>query len=286
VVAVNSQGGGEAEKLPTTPSALWKSLMGVMYGDLLMRLSLRTRPYERERGGANGLCKKWSARCKESVSRGGWRGYTANIAGMVKDFASLPIDETPRPRVGIVGEILVKYHAGANEHLIDIIEAEGGEAVVPDLLSFMLYCLYDPIYAHKRLSGKLLPRLAGHAGIAALNRVRRPIERAIAGTRFGECHDIYGMAEEAADMLSPANQGGEGWLLTAEMMKLIKSGVKNILCVQPFACLPNHITGRGVIKELKRRSSGVNILPLDYDASTSSTNQLNRIKLLMATARA
>ncbi|GHV29995.1 2-hydroxyglutaryl-CoA dehydratase [Synergistales bacterium] len=286
VIAVNSQGRGEAAKLPATPSAMWKCLMGAMYGDLLMRLTLRTRPYEKERGSVNELRDKWSERCKESVSLGGWRRYTSDIADMVKDFAALPIDDTRRPRVGIVGEILVKYHAGANERLVDIIEAEGGEAVVPDLVSFLLYSLYDPIYAHKRLSGKLMSRLAGHVGIAALNRMRRPIERALEGTRFGECHDIYGMAEDAAGILSPANQGGEGWLLTAEMMKLIKSGVKNILCVQPFACLPNHITGKGVMKELKRRNSGVNILPLDYDASASSANRLNRIKLLMAAASA
>jgi predicted nucleotide-binding protein (sugar kinase/HSP70/actin superfamily) len=179
---------------------------------------------------------------------------------------------------------LVKYHANANERLVEIVESEGGEAVVPDLAGFILYCLYDAVFAYKKLAGKFLPNLAGRVGITALNFLRRPVVRALRGTRFGELHDIYDMVRQAEMIVSPANQGGEGWFLTAEMIGLIESGVKNILCIQPFACLPNHITGKGVAKELKRRYKGANILALDYDASVSNVNQLNRIKLLMATA--
>jgi predicted nucleotide-binding protein (sugar kinase/HSP70/actin superfamily) len=186
--------------------------------------------------------------------------------------------------VGIVGEILVKYHANANERLVEVIEREGGEAVVPDLASFMTYCLFDGVYAHKKLSGSLISRIAGETGIRALEFLRASMREAIAGTRFGHIHGIMDMAAAAERMVSPANQAGEGWLLASEMMHLIEEGVKNVICVQPFACLPNHITGKGVMKELRRLYQGANILALDYDSSVSNVNQLNRIKLLMASA--
>jgi predicted nucleotide-binding protein (sugar kinase/HSP70/actin superfamily) len=288
ILAANAQNTGQAGvdsfKAPT--GALLRALIGITYGDLLMRLSLRTRPYEIKRGSTDELYKNWVKRCKESILLGGWRRFTSDVRAMTSDFASLPIDPAPRPRIGIVGEILVKYHANANERLVEIIEAEGGEAVVPDLAGFLLYCLYDSVFSHKKLSGKFTPRLAGQAGIAALQFVRRAVAKTLTGTRFGEPHDIYDMLEDANSIVSPANQAGEGWLLTAEMIRLIEGGVKNVLCIQPFACLPNHITGKGVMKELKRRYKGANILALDYDASVSNVNQMNRIKLLMATARA
>ena len=151
--------------------------------------------------------------------------------------------------------------------------------------NFLSYCLFDPVYANKHLAGGFWPRAAGEAGMWVLDRIKAPIVRALKGTRFGELHNIEELAKLSGDVVSQANQAGEGWLLTAEMMALIEGGVGNVLCVQPFACLPNHITGKGVIKEIKRRFKGANILPLDYDASVSTTNQLNRIKLLMATAR-
>jgi predicted CoA-substrate-specific enzyme activase len=285
VLAANAQGNSGAERFSAPIGTIWRSLLGLLYGDLLMRLSLRTRPYETEPGSADRLYAKWALRCNENMILGNWRRYVSDVAAIVSDFAALPIDPAPRPRVGIVGEILVKYHANANEKLVEIIESEGGEAVVPDLAGFISYCLYDPVFANMKLSGKFLPRIAGQAGISALEFMKRPITKALAGTRFGEIHNVYDMAELAGSAVSPANQAGEGWLLSAEMMRLIESGVRNILCIQPFACLPNHITGKGVMKELKRRYKGANILALDYDISVSNVNQINRIKLLMASAR-
>ena len=258
----------------------------MLYGDALMRLLYRTRPYEVTPGSADALYGEWVQRCMKNVTRGSWRAFKRDAADMVHDFSDLKIDPTPKPRVGIVGEILVKYHANANERLIDVIEAEGGEAVVQDLTNFMLYCFHDPIYCHRSLSGGLLPCIVGRAGIGVIEYMRRPMLDALRGTRFGEIHGIYGMADLAEKIVSCANQAGEGWLLTSEMMTLIEAGVRNVICVQPFACLPNHVTGKGVMKELKRRYRGVNILALDYDSSVSNVNQLNRIKLLMATARA
>jgi predicted nucleotide-binding protein (sugar kinase/HSP70/actin superfamily) len=191
--------------------------------------------------------------------------------------------------VGIVGEILVKYHSGANERLVDLIEAEGGEAVVSDIANFVLYCLFDPIGCKRKPSEGLwasfLRQLGGGFLERFLEHMRNPMREALKGTRFGEIPTIREMASRAETLVSPANQAGEGWLLVAEIMHLMESKVKNILCVQPFACLPNHVTGRGVMKELKRRYRDANVLALDYDASASNVNQLNRIKLLMGTAK-
>ncbi|MDR1944309.1 MAG: acyl-CoA dehydratase activase-related protein, partial [Synergistaceae bacterium] len=240
ILAANAQDNGGAERFSVPAGVFWRSILAIMYGDLLMRLSLRTRPYEIVHGAADALYESWVARCRRNVADGSWRQYRTDVKDMTEEFAALPIDPRPKPRVGIVGEILVKYHANANERLVEIIETEGGEAVTPDLAGFLFYCLYDPVFAHKKLSGKLLPRLGGQTGITALDFLRRPIARALKGTRFGEIHDVYDMADQAATMISPANQGGEGWLLTAEMMRLIEDGVNNVLCVQPFACLPNH----------------------------------------------
>lgn len=286
VLAANQQKEGEAERLEVPLGTYWRTLMAIYYGDLLMRLMLRTRPYESRRGESDALYQSWVERIDENVRDGSWLKFKKNVRRMTQDFSAVPIDGVKRPRVGIVGEILVKYHANANERLVELIEEEGGEAVVPDMGNFLAYCLCDPIYSHKRLGGPLLPRLAGETGIWLLERIKAPITEALKGTRFGDQHGIKDLSNLGTSIVSQSNQGGEGWLLAAEMLSLIEGGVKNVLCVQPFACLPNHVTGKGVIKEIKRRFDGANILPLDYDASVSTTNQLNRIKLLMATARA
>ena len=285
VLAANAQGNAGAEPFAIPAKAVWRSLLGMIYGDMLMKLQLGTRPYEIQKGSTNRLYERWSERCRKNVANGSWRRFRSDLGEMARDFDSLPVDLSPKPRVGIVGEILVKYHANSNENLVRTIEEEGGEAVVPDLSNFMLYCLFDPIYAHKILGGNLLGRIAGEAGIRFLEYLKKPMRDALKGTRFDAGHSIRSMADDIDGVVSPANQGGEGWLLTSEMINLIEGGIKNVLCIQPFACLPNHITGKGAIKELKRRYRGANILALDYDASVSNVNQLNRIKLLMATAR-
>ncbi|MDR3230525.1 MAG: acyl-CoA dehydratase activase-related protein [Synergistaceae bacterium] len=285
VLAVNALNANGAEKFSIPPRALWRGLMGMLYGDMLMRLLYRTRPCEIVRGSAEKLYNRWSARCDENVARGKWAVFRDDLRRMALDFAALPIDPAPRPRVGIVGEILVKYHSGANERLVNLIEAEGGEAVVSDLANFVLYCLFSSVRCDEKPSIYVFSNFLRQFGTGLLEHMRKPMREALKGTRFGEIRDIRDMAAQAGTLVSLANQAGEGWLLVAEIMQLIEGGVKNILCVQPFACLPNHITGRGVIKELKRIYQGVNILALDYDASVSAVNQLNRIKLLMATGR-
>lgn len=285
ILAVNAQDNKGAEKFAVQPKVMWRVMLGLFYGDLMMRLCLKTRPYELLEGSTNELYARWAERIKDNIRNGSWRQFKKDVREMIRDFDSLPADGKPRQRVGIVGEILVKYHANANEQLIRLIEEEGGEAVVPDLANFLLYCLFDSVYSAKHLAGSTKMAVAARLGIFAANFFMKPVSDALRGTKFGGTHDIMTMAKEAETIVSCANQGGEGWLLTAEMMRLLASGVKNVLCIQPFACLPNHVTGKGVIKELKRRCEDANILALDYDASVSTTNQLNRVKLLMASAK-
>ena len=286
IFAINEQKDSEAEKLKLPFSVLWRSIMALIYGDLLMRLSLRTRPYEVSKGETNALYAIWEEKIRDNIRNGKWALFKSNIKEMTEDFASVRIDDTPRPRVAVVGEILVKYHANANEHVIDTIESEGGEAVISDLSNFLMYCLSDNVYSYMKLNGNVLSSIFGQFGINIIERMRAPVKEALKGKRFGELDDINEMAAKCDGLVSLSNQAGEGWLLAAEMVGLIESGVNNILCIQPFSCLPNHITGKGVIKELKRVYQDANILALDYDASVSNVNQLNRIKLLMAVSKA
>jgi predicted nucleotide-binding protein (sugar kinase/HSP70/actin superfamily) len=283
ILSVNGLNAAERFSIPFR--ALWRGLLGMFYGDMLTKLLYGTRPYEIVQGSAEKLYNRWAARCDENVNRGKWSVFKDDVRSMTSDFAALPVDPAPRPKVGIVGEILVKYHSGANERLVDLIESEGGEAVVSDLGNFLLYCLHDPLCCKGESSYGMLSGFLRQVGTRFLERMRNPMREALKGTRFAGIRGILEMASQAEAFVSPANQAGEGWLLVAEILHLMENGVKNILCVQPFACLPNHITGRGVAKELKRLYRDVNILALDYDASVSNTNQLNRIKLLMGTAK-
>ena len=281
VLTVNSQCRNSVA-FRLSPRVMYRSAKAMVYGDLLMRLLLRTRPYELNRGDAEALYDKWSSKYRKTITSGRGPDHASFIRDTAADFNALPVSGTEKPRVGIVGEILVKYHSGANDRLVNLIEASGGEAVLTDIASFLLYCLFDPVFRYRELSGSLRSAIAGRGAIAALELLRRPVRKALEGTRFGTLHNIYSLADKASSVVSCANQAGEGWLLTAEMISLIEGGVKKVICVQPFACLPNHITGKGVIKELRRRYAGSSILALDYDPGTSSVNQMNRIRLLMS----
>jgi predicted nucleotide-binding protein (sugar kinase/HSP70/actin superfamily) len=257
----------------------------MFYGDMLMRLLLASRPHELFKGSANALFDYWSEKAIANITASCARSvFSRHMFDMVRDFANLAVDHIPRPKVGIVGEIFVKYNPDANNNLVDIIEREGGEAHIPDLADFLFYCLFDQIYAHKYLSGNLRNRIHSRALIAVLNHIRGSMRKALAHTSFGSPLPIDQLARMARPVVNNGNQSGEGWLLTAEMVELLTHGVKNIICAQPFACLPNHITGKGVMKELKRRFKGANIVALDYDPGASPVNQLNRIKLMMSMA--
>ncbi|PYG87425.1 putative CoA-substrate-specific enzyme activase [Ruminiclostridium sufflavum DSM 19573] len=257
----------------------------LVYGDLLMRVLYRVRPYEKVPGSANVLYGKWVQVCKASISENRRGSFKKNIKNIIKEFDELELNDAVKPRVGLVGEILVKFHPDANNGVVDVIEAEGAEAVMPDLIDFFLYCAYDANFKYKNLSGTLKNLIINNFVIAAIEWYRRYLKKYLRRSkRFEAPSSIYHLAGCASEILSLGNQTGEGWFLTAEMIELIKSGAGNIVCMQPFACLPNHVTGKGMIKELRRRYPESNIVAVDYDPGASEVNQLNRIKLMLSVA--
>ena len=212
--------------------------------------------------------------------------FNRNIRGIIREFDELPRKNAVKPRVGIVGEILVKFSPLANNHVVDLLEAEGAEAVMPDLLDFLLYCFYNSNFKADNLGGKRSTAYLCNMGISLLEYFRRTSRRELERSRhFTPPARIQDLASMAQHYVSLGNQTGEGWFLTGEMLELIHSGTTNIICTQPFGCLPNHIVGKGVIKELRRSHPEANIIAVDYDPGASEVNQLNRIKLMLATAQ-
>lgn len=260
-------------------------MMAAIYGDLLMKVLYRVRPYEQYKGSANKLYQKHLEICKDSLKKASLSKFKENIYNIVKEFDEFPIKEQDKPRVGLVGEILVKFHPLANNNIVDILEAEGVEVVVPELMNFFLSCAYNTYYKSEHLLDKKYKKLGGKLMKDTIEMYQKHYSNALKNSkRFNMPESIETLANKASKIVSIGNQAGEGWLLTAEMVELIESGVGNIVCMQPFACLPNHITGKGVIKELKRIYKSANIVPIDYDPGASEVNQINRIKLMLSTS--
>ena len=288
VISLNANGMETNEGFRISPSLLLDAAHGVVLGDLLMRCLYRVRPYELEKGSANALHHKWRDICIDSLTSAHPKySYAQLCRGIVEDFDALPIDETlKKPRVGVVGEILVKYMPLANNHVVDLLEREGAEAVVPDLLDFFAATIYEQDFKHTHFGNGWTASATAKLGVPALQRMRRPaIEALKASKRFDPPMAIGHVAELAKPFLSIGNQYGEGWFLAGEMAELITSGTPNIVCIQPFACLPNHVVGKGVIKALRAAYPGANIVAVDYDPGASEVNQLNRIKLMLTAAQ-
>ncbi|TDT51886.1 2-hydroxyacyl-CoA dehydratase [Fonticella tunisiensis] len=285
VISLNAVGIEKNPGFKITPGLLNKAMMALVYGDLLMRVLYRVRPYEKIPGSANLLYEKWNRKCKESVRRGNRKQFKEYVKGIVKDFDSLEINDIKKPRVGLVGEILVKFHPTANNNVVEMIEREGAEAVVPDLTDFFLYSAFNNDFKYNYLAGSKKSKIIGKLLVEGIEFYRKEMKSALKKSkRFEPPRRIEHLAELASTIISIGNQTGEGWFLTAEMVELIESGVHNILCMQPFACLPNHVTGKGVIKKLKSIYPMANIAAVDYDPGASEVNQLNRIKLMLSAA--
>ncbi|MBQ2767427.1 MAG: 2-hydroxyacyl-CoA dehydratase [Clostridia bacterium] len=288
VISLNANGMEKNEGFKMSAALLLDAARAIVYGDLFMKCLYRVRPYEVIPGSANELHKKWEEICIESLVSPKRRYKFKDLChDIVESFDTFPIDEsTPKPRVGIVGEILVKYMPLANNHLVELLEAEGIEAVVPDLVDFMSYCLFNNEYRYKYLGKKWTSAAIAKIGVEAIERLRKPAADALKNSkRFSPPVRIDKIAELASPFLSIGNQYGEGWFLAGEMVELIQSGTPNIVCIQPFACLPNHVVGKGVIKCLKSVYPVANIAAVDYDPGASEVNQLNRIKLMLASAK-
>ncbi|KAG9396086.1 2-hydroxyglutaryl-CoA dehydratase D-component [Carpediemonas membranifera] len=271
------------------PNIGLKMLLAVVYGDVLMALLYRTRPYEATPGAAQALYDKWSVIMQRDVSQFfNWYRFKKNMKQCIAEFDEMPLnDEERRPRVGIVGEILVKYSPQANNNIFGFLEAEGAEVVVPPLFDFVLYCLLDPMTAHDKLSGSAFGKLFGSVGISLLEILRKKMKKYMRRSdRFQHLapKSIHKQAKSVDGIVDLGNQAGEGWFLTAEMVELLETGTNNILVLSPFACLPNHINGKATMLTLKRRFPLANISAIDYDPGASEVNQISRIKLMMGTA--
>ncbi len=266
-----------------TPRLFKRMIMTGHYGDALMRMVHRLRPYEREPGMVEALARSWSEKARENIATGGILRVQRTMLAMIREFDRMPLlTEERRPRVGMVGEILLKYHPDANNNAARIIEEEGGEAVVTDLMDFLLYNFYDHVFNYKHLAGSRKDARVAMAGIAFLEFTRLCMRFGFSRSRrFSAPARFHELRARTRNLISLGHQTGEGWLLGAEMVRMLESGVSGILCMQPFGCLPNHIVGKGLIRELKRRYPGATITALDYDPGASEVNQINRIKLMM-----
>lgn len=260
-------------------------VMAVIYGDLLMRLTNATRPYEKNTGETNERLEKWLKELRPALAKMSMREYHRNIRRIIHDFDNMEILNIQKPKVGVVGEILVKFHPFANNFIVDVLEKEGAEAVLPDLIDFFLYSLHNGIYSREKLAGTLKSSLISRFTIWWLEKYRRVMKQELTKSkRFTPPKSIYELADLAGEIMHLGHQTGEGWFLTAEMLELIESGASNVACLQPFGCLPNHIVGKGMVREIKRHHPQANIVPIDYDPGASQVNQINRIKLMLSVA--
>ena len=288
VISLNANGMEKNEGFKLSVALLTDMLQAVVYGDLLMRCLYRVRPYEKISGSADTLHSHWKKKCIHALTSGNnARQYKQICQEIVQDFDNLPIHENlSKPRVGIVGEILVKYMPLANNHLVELLEKEGAEAIVPDLMDFLNYSLYNNQYKTEFLGAKKSSKTVSKIAVKAIRQIRKPALEALKNSkRFEAPMPIEEIAEQTKPFLSIGNQYGEGWFLTGEMIELLKTGVPNIVCIQPFGCLPNHVVGKGVIKALKKEFTQANIAAVDYDPGASEVNQLNPIKLMLSNTK-
>ena len=288
VISISMVGLEKNPGFKLTPSLIQHGLYALIFGDIFMRCLYRMRPYEAVPGSANALHEKWKKRVIEFLgsarilSHGKFKRMCRLI---IRDFDNLPVTDEVKPRVGVVGEILVKFLPAANNHIVDLLEAEGAEAVVPDLTDFLLYCCYNQNFKADHLGATEKSRRRNNMLIRFFEWLRGAARKELVKSRhFTPTAYIQDLAKDAEHIVSCGNQTGEGWFLTGEMLELIHQGAGNIVCAQPFACLPNHIVGKGVIKEIRNEYPGANIIAIDYDPGASEVNQLNRIKLMLSTA--
>ncbi len=289
VISINMVGLEKNPGFKLTPSLIQHGLYALEFGDIFLRCLYRVRPYELVPGSANALHEKWKKKVIDFVGNTkilSHRKYKQLCREIIRDFDNLPMTDERKPRVGVVGEILVKFHPVANNYVVDLLEQEGAEAVVPDLTDFLLYCCYNTNFKADYLGESKKSQRMNNLLIKFFEWMRKDARDELAKSKHFEPTAYIGdLAKLAEPIVSCGNQTGEGWFLTGEMLELIHQGTKNIICAQPFACLPNHIVGKGVIKEIRHEFPEANIVAIDYDPGASEVNQLNRIKLMLSTAQ-
>ena len=279
------------EKMPgfkITPKLVEGLLKTVVYGDLLQKMLTKNRVYEIHKGETQKLFDEWLDKCKKLVEHSSLSEFKKSIYDMVEDFEKIELDTSvQKPKVGIVGEVLIKYHPFGNNFVAEKLEKEGAEVILPDFMGFVKFMATHKITFNTLIKTDKYKAKIFKAAIKLIDILEKDERIALANSKKGYLQpcDIWELENKVKDVLSIGNQTGEGWFLTAEMIEYIEHGIPNIVCVQPFACLPNHVVGKGVIKTIRDKYPYANISPVDYDPGASEANQTNRIKLLMAVAK-
>ena len=288
VISFNVVGMEKVPGFKLTIPLLEKLLRGVLYGDLLQKMLTKNRAYEKNKGETQALFDKWMEKCKEILKNGNSKEFKQSIYDIVNDFEKIEIDTSiEKPKVGIVGEVLIKYHPFGNNFVADLLEKEGAEVVLPDFMGFIKFMATHKVTFNSLLRTNPIVAKISKAAISLIDILEKDSKEALGKSKkdyLPPCN-IWHLENTVKDILSIGNQTGEGWFLTAEMIEYIEHGIPNIICVQPFACLPNHVVGKGVIKTIREKYPNANISPVDYDPGASESNQTNRIKLLMTVAK-
>ena len=289
VVSLNPAGMEKNSGFRFTVPLLAQALYSILYGDVLMLLKNQAEPYVDAPGAADALADRWADEICRQFQRRAWLPlvrFRKNLRQIVRDFAALPRTPAEKVKVGIVGEIYVKYASMGNNHLEEFLKAQGCEVSIPGLLGFLEYCIETRIDDISLYGGSRLMKFLLTRAMDLMTHYEKVMARAIRRDSDFRPAEVFRVAKQHLNgLLGYGCKMGEGWLLTAEMIDLIEGGVNNIVCVQPFGCLPNHIVGKGTVHALRERFPGANIVPIDYDPSATRVNQENRLKLMLSVAR-
>lgn len=285
-ISLNAQGFEKQDGFNLTIPFVHRIILSTLYGDLLMKLLYHIRPYEINKGDTNNIYEKWNELIVSNIYDGSIKKFKANIKNIIKDFLNIKINKVKKVKVGIVGEIFVKFSPLANNDLVNFIEEEGGEVVTSSLMNFIKYCIYSEIFLTEQFKNKFLA-LKSKGALWILDKYTNIVNTILDEFKLNFLKElpIQEVAKKTSEFISIGHQSGEGWFLLGEMIEFIETGTPNIVCVQPFGCLPNHITGKGMIKKLGENFKNINITAIDYDPAYSEVNQINRIKLMLSVAK-
>ena len=288
VVSLNFSGLEKDSGFPMTLPLMRKLLACIYYGDLLVALKAQTEPYETHKGDAAALQEKWlDTICGWVMEDKGWSGreIKAAMPKIAREFAAIPVHRVPKVKVGVVGEIYVKYSPLGNNDLEKFLASQDCEVNLPGLMGFVQYCAFNMGEDHVLYGGKLAVKVGTDQFLNWLDSVERVMLKAETDAGFYAPGPFKELVEKPKGVISLGAKMGEGWLLTAEMIELVQGGYGNIVCAQPFGCLPNHIVGKGMVNKIRALYPSANITPIDYDPSATRVNQENRIKLMLAVAK-
>ena len=288
VVSLNFSGLEKDSGFPLTLTMIRRLLSVIHYGDLLVTLRAQTEPYEINKGETEAMQEKWIGRLRELFLQDkGWHGreVKANMPKIAADFASVPVKRVEKIKVGVVGEIYVKYSPLGNNDLEKFLASQDCEVNIPGLMGFVQYCVYNFSETARLYGGNVLTLNASSLLLNIIGKTEKVMIDSLKANGYHAPMPFLELVKQADGVISTGTKMGEGWLLTAEMVELVRTGYENIVCAQPFGCLPNHICGKGVINRIRELYPMANITPIDYDPGATRVNQENRIKLMLAVAR-